>query len=336
MTLTFTQLDWDELWDSTAQAQSVLSGLDGIDISNPETTSVETLVQLPESLGTGYSRSFDLVPGLWLNLTDFEFQQDVSVKIPAHNHPIQIMVILSGVQDSGGLHPTLGSNRAYFSGSGISPGYWNQDYAGQRSMVVNVEMQPELVQSTFGYLPDAIASLLYKGQDWKASFYPTVTPALRSLAQQIWKAPYSGAMQQMYLYSKAWELLAMQIDLLVADQAKAVTEANFRPDTIARLHYAKEILTKQLEHPPSLSDIARQVGVSDRTLLRGFRRLFGTTPMGYLTQQRMQRARQLLREGHWTVAEAARMVGYGHLGHFATAFRRQFGMNPRECLQRSR
>jgi hypothetical protein len=90
MTLTFTDSDWDELWDCTARSSP--NGLNDV-----KTNPIETLVRLPTSLGSGYSRSFDLAPGLWLNLEDFEFQQDVKVKLPAHDHLIQIMVFLSGV-----------------------------------------------------------------------------------------------------------------------------------------------------------------------------------------------------------------------------------------------
>jgi AraC-like DNA-binding protein len=51
-----------------------------------------------------------------------------------------------------------------------------------------------------------------------------------------------------------------------------------------------------------------------------------------MTQQRMQQAQQLLQSGEWTVTEVARTVGYAHLGHFATAFKSQFGMTPGECI----
>ncbi|WP_202925163.1 helix-turn-helix transcriptional regulator [Myxacorys almedinensis] len=103
-------------------------------------------------------------------------------------------------------------------------------------------------------------------------------------------------------------------------------------DTIARIYHAKEILHSRLEQPPALLDLARQVGVSDRTLRRGFREVFGTTVVGYLTQQRMKQAELLLRERTCTVAEVANQFGYAHLGHFAAGFKRQFGMTPSECL----
>jgi AraC-like DNA-binding protein len=266
-------------------------------------------------------------------LADWHPQQDWRLKMPVHEHPIQIMVMLAGEYEANGLHPAWGKERAYFSGCGVSPGYTDHFFAGQRLASVNIEVEPELVESMFGELKAPLKSLLFKGEDWKASVYPKVTPAMRSLAHQIWNAPYQGTVRQMYLYSKAWELLAMQLDLLTAEQERTVITTTLKPQTIARLQYAREILSSQLEHPPLLTDLARQVGVSDRTLLRGFRQLFGMAPMQYLIQQRMEQARYLLLEGNCTVAEAARQVGYGNLGHFAAAFRRQFGVNPGECLK---
>jgi AraC-like DNA-binding protein len=105
-----------------------------------------------------------------------------------------------------------------------------------------------------------------------------------------------------------------------------------KPETIDRLHYAREILTTQFENPPSLSKLAQWEGVSDPTLQHGFKALFKTTVVGYLKQQRLEQAERLLRLGDYTVAELANLVGYGHLGHFAAAFKRKFGMTPSQCL----
>lgn len=326
MPLTFTRSDLDELWDSTAKTYPALKNL----------ADFESVNLLPACLGTGLIRGFELMPGMWLSLLDCEYHQDWSVTELFHDHPIQIGIWLAGIVDAEGAHPTLGGNRAYFSGSGISPGYRERHYAGQRLMLLNVELDPNLLEPWFEQDEKAgmdLKALLCKGEEWKASFYPTLTSRMRSLAQQIWNAPYHGMARRLYLQAKVWELLAMQIDLIMVDQVtKTPCNTRLRPDTVDRLNYAKEILTQQLEHPPLLSEVAQQVGVSDRTLRRGFQELFGTTPLAYLTQIRMHRAQHLLQQGQWTVAEVARTVGYGHLGHFATAFKRQFGVNPSVCM----
>lgn len=327
MTLTFTQSDWNDLWESTTPA-SVTHGLEP----------VETRHSLPAYLGNGCSHMINLAPGLLLSLTDWQCTQDWIVQVPAHEHPIQFTVHLSGVMDAEGAHPTLGNGREYFSGGGMSPGYAEHWYGGQRMLIVNVELEPEQLDQWMGeeHVQSILRSLLCKGQDWKASFYPKQTTAMRSLVQQLRHPPYQGAARRMYLQAKVWELLAMQLDLLMADQGMSLPSSGLKPDTIARLRYAREILTQTLEHAPLLSEVAHQVGVSDRTLRRGFKELFGITPLGYLTQLRMQRARQLLQQGHWTVAEVARSVGYANLGHFATAFKNQFGMTPGACVGRGR
>jgi len=108
--------------------------------------------------------------------------------------------------------------------------------------------------------------------------------------------------------------------------------SSLKADTVARIHYAAEILRSHLEQPPCQVDLARQVGVSDRTLQKGFKAVFGMTPFAYLTRQRMNQAEQLLRQSDQTVAEVANLVGYANPAQFAAAFKRQFGVSPRECL----
>ena len=144
--------------------------------------------------------------------------------------------------------------------------------------------------------------------------------------------PFCGVTRRLYLQEKVFDLLALQLQPILLDQNLVQPPPGRKPDTIARIYHAREVLASRLENPPALFDLARQVGVSDRTLRRGFQNVFGTTVVGYLTQQRMKHAEQLLREGNHTVAEVANRVGYAHLGHFAARFKRQFGITPSQVL----
>jgi len=85
-----------------------------------------------------------------------------------------------------------------------------------------------------------------------------------------------------------------------------------------------------MDSPPTLTDLARQVGINDCTLKRRFRQVFGTTVFGYLHNYRMEQARTLLLENQLTIAAIAHRVGYNNLCAFSTAFRKKFGMSPRE------
>ena len=102
-------------------------------------------------------------------------------------------------------------------------------------------------------------------------------------------------------------------------------------DSSNKTKWYKDILTTQLENPSSLLELAQQVGVSDRTLQRGFQELFGTTVFCYLRNLCMEQAEQLLRHQQMRVSAVAPAVGYCHLGHFTEAFKRKFGITPKQC-----
>lgn len=323
MTLILNESDWDELCK-----QAPVTCPDHLVLDD-----FEELTGVPEILGQGHSRGMDLLPGVWLCISQVEYHQDIRVKVPAHNHPIQISIFPSGVLYFDELHPTVGGTDSYFSGSGVSPAYVEKYRDGECLTCINIEIDPELLHSSFlmaqPHDSDALKSL-FKEDDWKVSFYPTVTPAIRSIAQQMWDAPYRGELKRLYLQAKVMELMVIYLDL-ITDSSEQTRVPGLKPETIACLHHAKDILDTRLENPPSILELAQMVGLSNRTVLRGFKQLFGTTVIGYSMQQRLKRAEQLLRRGDRTVAEVARLMGYGHLGYFATAFKRQFGIMPSEC-----
>jgi AraC-like DNA-binding protein len=323
MTLILTEADWDELQQQAPKPKPGNLVLGGVETQG-----------IPEQLGRGYSCEIELSPGVWLAWSDEEFYQDFMLKVPVHEHLVQCTVMLVGLEHCQ-TYPTLGGQRGYLSGSGISPAYTTYHQRSQRLVQVHIHLLPEVFARFYPGLAvsnETFLKLLLKQEDWKVSFFPPVTQEARQLAQQILQSPFCGATQRLYLQSQVFDLLSLQLEPILSDQRLTSPVPGRKPDTIARIYHAKEILLSQLEQPPSFLELAQQVGVSDRTLRRGFRDLFGTTVVGYLTQQRMKQAEQLLREGNYTVAEVATWVGYSHLGHFAARFKRQFGISPSECL----
>lgn len=283
-------------------------------------------------LGNGYTRCSQLSPGIWLDLIDKEFNQSWVLKVPVHEHLVQFTLMLKGVVDYDDIYPTLGEGKGYLSGSGLSPEYTAQYGRSHHLQGVNIHLKPEVLQPFLADQPLSLQRSLLKTDDWKTAWFPQVTPAMQTVAQQMMQCAFQGATRHLYLQAKVFELLALQLDAILADQGKTAPPTTLKASTIEGIYHARDILTANLENPPLLTELAQQVGMSDRTLRRGFRDLFGTTVISYLTQQRMLQAKELLRQGDRTVAEVANKVGYTHLGHFAAAFRKQFGVSPREWM----
>ncbi|WP_317106716.1 AraC family transcriptional regulator [Chroococcidiopsis sp. SAG 2025] len=181
-------------------------------------------------------------------------------------------------------------------------------------------------------LPIALRSLLERANPPR--FHQSgrgITLAMLRVLQQIDDAPYAGAIKRIYLESKVLELLALQFNQLAENERAIHPLSSLKPIEVDRVYQARDILIGQLDNPPSLLDLARMVGLSDRKLRRGFREIFGTTVFGYLHDYRMEQARLLLCVNKMRVADVAQTVGYSHLGHFIASFKRKFGITPKEC-----
>ncbi|NJN38377.1 MAG: helix-turn-helix transcriptional regulator [Acaryochloridaceae cyanobacterium CSU_3_4] len=323
MPLTLTETDWDQLHPQAPLDTRGHLALEGWQVEC-----------VSGCLGRGHSREIELSPGVLLDCSDRLFYQDLMRSVPVHLHRIQCSVMLMGREHSD-RYPTFDKERGYFSGSGIAPAFTEHIERSQRQMELHIHLLPEVFAKFYTDLTgadDPLLKLLLKQEEWKVSFFPPVTAAARRLAQQIWQAPFWGATQRLYLQAKVFDLLALQLQPMLTDLNLTHPVPGRKADTIARIYHAQEILQSRLEQPPGFLELAKLVGVSDRTLRRSFQNLFGTTVVGYLTQQRMQQAEQRLRAGDCTVAEVAIQVGYAHLGHFAAGFKRQFGVTPSECL----
>jgi AraC-like DNA-binding protein len=109
-----------------------------------------------------------------------------------------------------------------------------------------------------------------------------------------------------------------------------------RHEGFRRLCRARELL-QQLEDPaPTVEEIAREVQISPFHFIRQFEALFGVTPHQYRIQARLDRAKQMLAEGRFSVTDVCMEVGFSSLGSFSTLFTRRFGETPTAFRRRVR
>ncbi|CAM2064029.1 AraC family transcriptional regulator [Sulfidibacter corallicola] len=78
----------------------------------------------------------------------------------------------------------------------------------------------------------------------------------------------------------------------------------------------------------NLQGLAREAGLSRSSFAERFRSCLGVTPMQYLTDWRMQRAKRLLADGSEAVESIAEMVGYDSPAAFCRVFKKTVGLGP--------
>lgn len=120
---------------------------------------------------------------------------------------------------------------------------------------------------------------------------------------------------------------------LVGDESTLTRD--LRDATQATVWKAQQIIQDRAHDDLSLADIARECGVTPRTLQYAFRRHLDCTPNAYLRQVRLDLVHQLLRNGSVaTVGDAAARLGFYNPGRFAADYRQVFGENPGQTLAR--
>lgn len=105
-----------------------------------------------------------------------------------------------------------------------------------------------------------------------------------------------------------------------------------------RVRRAEEIFRERSDDAFTVASVARELGVSLRSLQAAFHHVLGEGPKARLTRIRLERVRQrLLRAGpEEKVTGIALECGFTHLSRFAEVYLQNFGERPSETLARRR
>lgn len=102
-------------------------------------------------------------------------------------------------------------------------------------------------------------------------------------------------------------------------------------ETHPALARAVTYLTRHFAGPIDIADLATRSGISPSHLNLLFRRRFGMGPQRYLNELRLSRARQLLANPYWSVAEVAVKSGFPNPNYFSRKFHELHHQTPLEC-----
>ena len=285
--------------------------------------------QYPKQLGQGIYREIQLRGGIELAIDHYQLHDNVIVQCPERSHPLEYVFAIAGKPT-----PTsIAAGQYSLCGSGMAPIERWEHSAAEPIMQVNVHIEPEVFQSFIGNSELASTGLGHLMRSRDRCYYhclSTTTVAMQTVLHQILRCPFQGMTKKIYLESKVWELMALLIEEERDRHQGKRASFTLKPEDIDRIYHAKEILTRQLDHPPLLLDLARQVGLNDCTLKRGFREVFGTTAFGYLHDYRLEQARRLLQDSRFNVSEVASQVGFGSCSYLSKVFRKKYGVSPKQ------
>ena len=101
-----------------------------------------------------------------------------------------------------------------------------------------------------------------------------------------------------------------------------------------RIGRVRTVLDQQYRDPPSVEQLADDVGLSSSRLAHLFRIEIGMSIQSYLVERRLVMAAMLIVQSDERISQIAYSVGFRDVSNFNHSFKRRFGMSPREYRAR--
>ena len=110
-----------------------------------------------------------------------------------------------------------------------------------------------------------------------------------------------------------------------------------KPVTDARQHYHDELLEQVLAYidetiyePITVGEICQKFSMSRSSLQILFNENLNQTPKKYINELKLEKSRQMISEGRYTISEIALMLGFNSIHYFSRAFTQKYNMAPTE------
>ncbi len=194
---------------------------------------------------------------------------------------------------------------------------WLDSYFKELLNTQNVEAQSPLKNLFFSQQPYFI--------------YETISPQILRVLEDILQANYPLQLMKIYLQGKVLELFTLLFHKLL-NRELSENIGNLNNTHIEGILAAERLMLSDLQHTPKIKEIARQVGMSESKLKKGFKEVFGESIYQYALQNRLDYAKTLLDSRRYNVGEVGTQIGYANLAHFAKAFRKHFNTSPSDYL----
>jgi len=118
----------------------------------------------------------------------------------------------------------------------------------------------------------------------------------------------------------------MKILALVSGEGRRGTGTRSITALVGR---AERLMTDSLADPPSIPEIARELGAPHSYFRREFKRHTGLSPHRYINKMHLEKARRLMGVTENPLKTIADSQGFSSQYHFSSAFKRQFGVSPK-------
>lgn len=138
-------------------------------------------------------------------------------------------------------------------------------------------------------------------------------------------------------YMNSLMICLLQETVIRLLQSEFIGRMETHPVSEVRQHYQDELLNKILAYidetitePMTVAEICQKFSLSRSSLQILFKENLQQTPKRYISELKLEKSCQLIREGKYTISEIALMLGFNSIHYFSRAFTQKYNIAPSE------
>jgi len=293
---------------------------------------------LNNSKGKGTISLYELFPGLTAWVYNMRFSKDYDVKMDfSEDRPYYFGYNVSGYQLQSYSYETeqyeikQGQNFILIGEPGISSNFTIPGGIDFESCYLIIT--PKLLENHDTKLSLDLKSKLSEifadvNIDEPYRYFGDIDSRTGLFAEIIVKNERTDLVGRLLTEGAVMNMLASEIEAHDYD----LRTSDFQPDLskaeLSRITELGDYIRQNLDEKITIKDLWEHVGLSPKKLQRGIKFLYGYSANQYLTNIRLEFAKELLQTTDLQIGEISDRIGYASKSYFSSMFKKRFGILP--------
>lgn len=299
---------------------------------------------LPPQVGKGWIRGVNFDNGLGILQYNCMFVEDTEIQFVINDvHPLKFLYCIEGelvhcFGQSDILH-TIEKYKKAIVASNRHNGHILHFKAGIHVVVNSLEIArkkfAEKIACELKLLNKPLKDLFTDVQASKEFYYDGFySLQLADSFAEIDAFEESDFLRKLFLEGKAFQVLTRQIieyqdDLKDENQRSVLKKADVR-----QIHEAAALLRNDMANGQTIKSLSKQVGLNPNKLQKGFQHFYSVSVNQYLHNIRLEHAKELLMNTHYSMAQIVEAVGLSSNSYFSKIFKQKYGDKPSQFRSR--
>ena len=178
--------------------------------------------------------------------------------------------------------------------------------------------------------------MMYTEMGIQNMYKEPITFEYRQLLNDIFNTDTDAAISNLILQNRILMLTEKLLTSFLERDAVAQEgkSSKIKEKDFIALKEVEELLSQHdLEKFPSIEVLSKTAMMSSTKLKTKFKSVYGMKLYEYYNRNRLEKAKEMLQSGKYSVKEVGLDIGFSNLSNFAKAFKKEFGILPNEMLR---